>query len=443
MSDLLDSISHLLYRVGNGSGVLVSPSSVGYSYILTAKHNLENGEDEILHLEAQKVVVTALDGAQITIVDYLLHPDLDLAILVTDRELKSTILISKDLKVGTKINVVGYPQIRDEDVGQDQLRDFPGKVVRIARDFTAVSLDETPDHSQLAGVSGGGLFKEREGDFILCGIQARIEGDVAREHHGRVRCIPIAYVEKLLNSEINKNGYALIYPEHFTCFSKIQPEIFPFSAVQTPASIQFLKGVLQSIATDLLTNKLPKPQDIYKIYDEFLLVNNAASEDIFHPQLWTTYLEFLVLASIIDQTKQVDFLYLEKDKSKRRFLFSATSDNWTTLLKDIYSSDLRGLSKDGVIIVSTQDKTSTSHALTKVTLSAVIADIGRMQPGLMRIDRPMTNPALEFRLYHWAGLHHQCVVSKEDDYSEFFAGSPNGGQLELLEKIRGEYNAFL
>lgn len=422
---------------------MVSPSSKGYSYILTAKHNLQPDEDENTYLLAHEVKVTAQDGTILTIVDYLIHPDLDLAILVTDKELKSTILISKDIKDGSTASVVGYPQIRDEEIGQDQLREFPGKVARTTLEFTVVSLDEIPDHAQLVGVSGGGLFKDRENDFILCGIQTRVEGDPSREHHGRVRCIPIGHVEKLLKSEINHKRYSLIYPEHFSCFSKVQPGIFPFDAVQTASSMMFLKGVLHSIATDLLANNLPRPQDIYQKFHSLLLVNNTAEEDVFHPLLWTTYLEFLILASIIDRTNQVDFSYLEKEQSRRRFLFSATSKNWTSLLRDIYTSDLTGLSKDGVIIVSTQDETSAAHALTKVTLSGVIADIGRMQPGAMRIDRPMTNAALEFRLYHWAGLHRQCVISKEDEYSVFFAGNPGAGYVELLKKIRDEYHAFI
>lgn len=443
MSDLLNSVSHLLFRVQNGSGVLVSPSSKGYSYILTAKHNLEADEDGDVYLLAHEIKVTAQDGAILIIADYLIHPDLDLAILVTDKELNSTILISKDIKDGSTASVVGYPEIRDGELGQDQLREFPGTVARTTLEFTVVSLDDIPDHTQLIGVSGGGLFKERENDFILCGIQSRIEGDPSREHHGRVRCIPIGYVEKLLNSKINNKGYSLIFPDHFSCFSKVQPRIFLFDAVQTASSILFLKGVLHSIATDLLAKNLPKPQDIYQRFHSLLLVNNSAEEDVFHPLLWITYLEFLILASIIDKTSVVNFSYLEQEQSKRRFLFSATSKNWTSLLRDIYTSDLTGLSKDGVIIVSTQDKSSSAHALTKVTLSGVIADIGRMQPGAMRIDRPMTNAALEFRLYHWAGLHHQCVISKEDDYSVFFAGNPGAGYMELLEKIRDEYHAFI
>jgi hypothetical protein len=89
------------------------------------------------------------------------------------------------------------------------------------------------------------------------------------------------------------------------------------------------------------------------------------------------------------------------------------------------------------------DKASTQHALTSLTLKGVIADIGRMQPGIMRIDNPMKNPALEFKLYHWSGLHHRCVISKEDDYSQFYAGSPDGELEELIEKLRQEYNAFI
>jgi hypothetical protein len=432
----------------DGSGVVVSPGEVDYSYILTAKHNLKkifDNEDtyEDIYLEANEINVISLEENKLEIIDRLLHPSLDLAILVTSTHIPSEILISKDLKQDERAVVIGYPETRNEKIGKESLRDFPGKIHRTTGEFTVVSLDDTPNHVQLVGVSGGGLFKERDNEVILCGVQVRFEGNPAKEHHGKVECIPLCFIDEIISSKDNKNGYVPIYPEHFLCFSKSQPAIFRFEAVQTPESVKFLKGVLQLIATDLRKKSLPKPIEIYEKYSTSLLVNNAPGEDIFHPFLWSTYLEFLVLASIIDQVNEVDFTYLEKENSKRRFLFSASTNNWTTLLRDIYSSDLRGLSKDGIIIISTRDQKSTSHLLTKCTLKHIVTDIGRMPLESMRIDNPMINPASEFKLYHWSGLHHHCVINKEDEYSEFFIGSPDGGMPELIEKIRREYNAFM
>ena len=109
---------------------------------------------------------------------------------------------------------------------------------------------------------------------------------------------------------------------------------------------------------------------------------------------------------------------------------------------DIYTSDFRGLMKDGVIIVSTKEYIGKFQPVDSYR-QTILRDIGRKGHSHMMVDSAIKNPVSDFKLFHLSGLHHRCVIEKEDIYANYFSGNIGFDDNEVLEKVKGEYSAFI
>jgi hypothetical protein len=443
LTDFFDKIKFHTVTVCGGSGVCVQPLGEDYSYIFTAKHVLFDKSKSATYLNASEIIVETHDKERITVIQRLIDSQHDAAILIVERRNEITLFRTiDDVARDQTVHLAGYPATRrDREEGSDRIREYRGVVAQTTLDKTTVKLDDTPSHEELVGVSGGGLFRNIENDIYLCAIESKIEGNPALEYHGRVVCIPLSVFDKLLTENTLEACYPPVHPPFLECFSSVSPRAFQFNGAGSPESLQFLQNLLQETIEKLRTGGLPQPIEIFKKLNKSLLIDKTPTEDLFDIRLWISFLEFLTVASIVDSIDQVDFSYLKVSGTKRKFLFSAAKGNWLTLLRQIYFSDLRGLSSGGVIIVSTTDFRGETPS--KVTLDKVVTDISRVSPTRFQIDSTIRNPVREFQLQHWSALLRDCVVSKEDDYAKYNSMDSTYDADALLKKIRDEYCAFI
>lgn len=451
MSDIFDQMKEHTVIVCDGSGVLIQPMSEDYSYILTAKHVLsvcENGREQECstkcicnrYLQPTDIKVEKYNGEIINIVDRIVDDVRDIAILKTDQVLDSALVRSiDDIERTETIYILGYPQTRRRAIGENRINEYEGTVGRVQDSNFSVNITFKPGHDQVRGVSGGGCYKNIEDEVFLCAIEIKMEGNVESEFHGRVECIPLSIFDQLILR--NTESYAQILPPYLNCFSRIIRKSFQFQGLSIPASTEFLKRVLHEFAENNLST-LPRPLEVYEYYKNSLLIRNAPVDDAFNIKLWITFLEFIIVCSIVDEEQTLDFSYLEKSSTKRKFLFSATQDNWFFLLNDIYTSDLRGLAKDGVIIVSTGNYHG-RHTPSPKALENVISNIGRFHHSDIQIDSPLKNPVQDFKLQHWSSLHDRCVVSEEDFYVECNALKVGFDAEAIFKKLKVDYREFI
>ena len=440
MADFSEKMRDHTVRVNGGSGVVIQPSNDRYTYILTAKHVIETAEDSGEYFDVGQITVTTYNELEIELSNRIIDPDNDIAILKTREKIPSSLLRCIDeIDRDQIVHVCGYPETREDQVGERQLNEFRGVTGKIRPDHFVVTLENKPGHDQIVGVSGGGVFRDLEIDIFLCGIESKVEGNSTREFHGKIECIPLEAIDRLLEKN---DDYEPILAPHLHSFSNIISRTFQFRGISTPTGADFLKSILHDFAAELDRQNLPTPKDIHERYKEQLLIRNSPSEHALEVMLWIGYLELIIIAALIDEVKTVDFGYLEKNSSQRRFLFKATKENWMWLLRDIYTSDLRGLQPGGIIIVSTADSEG-MYTPPPEALEQVIADIGKVYPTETRIDSPMINPVTEFKLYHWAGLHHECVTLNQSFYVKGNQFSEEHNAVCLLKELKEHYSDFI
>lgn len=427
--------------VNDGSGVLVQPALGNQSYILTAKHVLEIEENSRLYHDIDEIIVTKINGDVINLAKRIVSDDNDIAILIVDSKLLDSdlqISISKPER-NKKVFYYGYPAIRRGLEPREQLREYPGQINEVEDDRFSVALDGRPGWGEVAGSSGGGVFVEIGGDIFLQGIESRVEGVVDREFHGKVICTPIAIVEKF----ITESGLEKIHPPSMASFIGLVDKTFQcFAQAEDPNNLTFLINQLQERGSKLSSAEEMNPFTLFEKFKKKLLIRDCPEQNLYNEKLWIAYLEFLIISSLIDDIDVADFSYIDENSARRRFLFSTDQDNWIWKLMDIFRSDFRGLKLGGKIVVSTGES-APKHEARKSSLKKVVVDIGRGQKSEMMVDSGITNPAIDFTVYNLTGLHKLCVVDDDESFANYYAGSDEYGEVELMALIKDLYNAYI
>jgi hypothetical protein len=427
-----------------GSGVFIQPNSNDYSYILTAKHVIETATGSKEYLLPEKITVHNHEGVSVPVLDTLIDNNKDIAILIVDKVanlslIKSVVALQKEQKV----YILGFPKTRREL--EEKTREFVGEFTKVLKDIQSVRLVDIPDIDQLKGVSGGGLFCESNNDVYLTGIQFKVEGNPTGEHHGIVQCVPIESFDHLINSESNTKGYASLYPLHLNCFSYLIEDIFNFK-VGNHEHVLFLCDLLKFHAKKLIKQNLPKPLSIYESYNQILLLDKSDIQDGLRIELWTAYLEYIVITSIVDDIYPIEESQLGVCINKRRMIYTSEEENWTLLLQRILSTDLSGLSENGIVFISSGSFTGTYTPSDKTlsgALSGVVTDISRPPSIRKAIDAGIKHPAQTYKYFHWDGLHSRCVVENEDEIAEYQNNKVGYDAPALLELIKDKYHEFI
>jgi hypothetical protein len=431
--NIIEKILAHTIKVNDGSGVLVQPADANYSYIVTAKHVISNGQEI---LTPQEISASTSVGVTIDIA-HVLCDELDLAILVTSQRMDSELMKCVDaIYRDDAVVLAGYPATRRGS--GNETRDFRGIISKVSGNLFTVEINAFPGHEDLDGVSGGGIHREINGDVFLCGILSGLEGNSVAEHHGKVECISVMQIDML----IGQHQLKPLIPTFLTCFSYSVPTSFKFDRVGSENNVQFARQTLHQFADDLRQNHLPNPLQILEKFENKLLIDSSPKQDIHNEKMWSAFLEFVVINAIVDKCSEVTVEYLEESSKSRRFLFTANKGNWQANLLNIFKSDLKGLKKGGVIIVSTGDYNG-MHEISNNSLQNLVTNISRVHSKELKIDSGIKNPVREFRLHHLAGLHDLCVERKEDDYLKYGFGIENCEAQDLIEKLRSEYHAFI
>lgn len=440
MSDQINKIRSHAVMVNDGSGVLIQSSLGNQSYILTAKHVLETEENSRQYYDIDKIIVTKMNGDVIDVVRRIISADHDLAVLITSLELDSNLQIAVSKPERNKrVFYYGYPTVRRHLEPREQLREYPGQVNEIEDDRFSVALEGRPGWSEVVGSSGGGIFVELGGDIFLQGIESRVEGVVDREFHGKVICTPVAMIERFLA----ESGLGKIHPPSMASFIGLVDKTFQcFAQAEDPKNLTFLMNQLHERGSKLSSVENMTPFTLYEKFKKKLLIRDCPEQHLYNEKLWIAYLEFLIISSLIDDINVADFSYIDENSTRRRFLFSTDQDNWIWKLMDIFRSDFKGLKLGGKIIVSTGDS-APKHEARKSSLDKVVIDIGRGQKSEMMVDSGITNPAIDFKVYHLTGLHNLCVVNDDENFAGYYAGSEEHGEVELMALIKDLYNAYI
>lgn len=414
---LLEKYKKISVIVENGSGVLFQPMTDKYTYVLTAKHNVQ-GKDN------NTIIIKNYEQENLTVLKKYEHDQLDIAIIKIEK-IDNFIGPMKQIeepKQNENYILYGYPETRRDDQ-KIELNYFKLEFGQLWQDYCVLDNKAFSNQGEIVGCSGGGVFKENGESIYISGIEYEMDSSPSSgETHNRIRMIKIDKFDEIVNA--NNKELVPLFPPFIENFSSLLEEIFLLRGMSEENKI-VIRNQLKSIANTHFVNKI-KPIDIVSIYGKNLLIAEQNESELFNHVLWTMYLEFLTLCPLLDKSIPSSVADIDNLYKKRKFLFAKTED-WTGLTEKILLSDLSGLEKNGIVIIGCDgNREPTRCELSKTQL----AKIDRVLPEERRIDCAITKPYEELTFKHIHAVQKQMI---DDD--EFF---DDADRSNIQEKIIDE-----
>lgn len=417
---MTDNISNrlrsLTVKVNQGSGCLFQPFTTDYSYILTARHVIKDVATTAITIEwktADRAIILELleppyydeddkmrDGAAIIKVKRI---DIEDILPVYKKELNFD---------ESNYKLCGYPLKRRKENDSYRSNDIKLKEDRLDN-FLEAEIQGRPIFKEVEGMSGGGILREAGCNIELIGIQSEMAAKDDDEILGRTNLIPM----NLFHDLIEKKGLSPLIPSYLACFSHLKQFIFPLNNLES-TNIP-LKDYLSSRVKSKFCESV-FPHQLLEKYKENLLISGHSSANLFNKHLWISFLEFIVINLMREPTEDISIESINDYLSKNKFLFGI-SDKWQDLIQDIYKSNLKGLTKGGNIIISTDiDKMPTLVSIPKTS----VANIAKVQPDdeKLQIDSGI-DIFKDFGLFH-IYKYQRDLIDKKFEYSNDFSSIP-------------------
>lgn len=406
--------------VEDGSGVLFQPMTESYSYILTAKHNLYNDTDFGSYLDPKDLndlnIVfydgTALDNElEEDVLAKFEHQSLDIAILkIKKRDFITSFRNNKNINNSDEFKFYGFSGYKRTYLNlENRISHFNlivGDQIILNKEII-VRNTERFTQEDILGCSGGGVFKEFNNDFLLIGIECRMDACSASERNNqRLRFITIDAFDEIIAN--NSSELESLYPPYLNDFDLLLDNIFLLTGMEEPEK-RLIQDRLRLIAQNL-SGKL-KPIDIRKKFDKELLIEGSDINEFSNRELWSMYLEFLVISIFLDLYSPISIDAIDNIYKKRKFIFAKAND-WIDLKEKILTSNLSRINKNGnVIICCDGDRTPTRLEMRSKSLINIANAI---LPENMRVDTSVGKVHEDLKFKHIHIVQKQMI----DDYDK-------------------------
>lgn len=381
----LDWMQYFTVQVEGGSGCLFQPLDDSYSYVLTAKHVIENISD------FTKIKITQYTGSEYKEVKVLEkpypHPTKDAAIIKVEKveDLEFLLRLDTEFYNEDKWFLCGYPSIRKED-------EFPFRKdsITIMNNTTngliEAQLNNATTHSEIEGQSGGGIIKSDNSYFCLLGIQVKMASK--KEELSRIHFASLSIFDEII--EENKDNLSYLLPPYIVSFKYLVEEVLSLENLMVNKDLvcKTLRAISKKICKEV------SPKEILESYGNHYLAEGTPKHIINHKKLWISFLELLTIIDLYGES--IDYLNLQEIHKKRKLLIVDT-DNWIKKLENIYNTDLTEVENGGSIIVcATKEK---EPALTEISPELLeIADISIPAQEEMQINSTIQNPFRDIKL---------------------------------------------
>lgn len=411
-------------RVNGGSGVLVNAMTQNYSYVLTAAHVLDGiTAHEVLDYQGNPVEILEILRHSAPFLLTTLSNDYVILKVSFQAHVAQKIFNAEELQHSAGLTFVGYPQ--GERTSQTPIKFYDGHITNVNDDLIFFTINGMPSKSEIEGMSGGGMYFHKDGQVFLTGVEFRMDASDEKHQYSRVQCHSLQKFYEII--EINKS--APMIPAHLECFSRMREMVFAFNVIDQN-NIYHLKAALNRFADSLIASGMPPPYEVMTQYNLQLLVDSTRPYELKTQELWTAYLEFLVICALMDNIGVTNVEYIKSIERKRRLLYTSDGTNWISRLDELLKIARKLLDKDGTLIVASPDAAA-KHLPPSFVLDRVINNIAVVpNQGPFSIDAVESSIYTSFKLTHLEGLRKTCVIDSEFEYK----GLPSGmAQLQLLK----------
>lgn len=351
---MIDPLQFFTVKVGNGSGCLFQPLDSEYSYVLTAKHIFEEG-DQVLITRQTVNEDGSIKNEDIEILEppyRHIHEQKDAAIFKVKKVEGIALLLRADDQLSERkdYTLCGHPVARVHDNFSFRKNTLTIKNP-VEFNYIEAQVDGNVSYDEINGQSGGGIIKTEESCFLLAGIQKRMAADDEVENLGNIHFAPLSFFDEII--EMSNGKLSPLFPPYIQSFESLITDIFPLPNL-------LIKEALIHKSLNLIAKKIceeTSPNQILKDYQGTFLVKGTSKSVVYHKQLWNSLLELFTIVKL--HGEDISFNNLS-DFHKKRKLMIVDTDVWTKKLEDIYSSDLSEIEKGGSIIICATNETSTT-----------------------------------------------------------------------------------
>ncbi|MFT6901963.1 MAG: hypothetical protein ACJAXS_002170 [Colwellia sp.] len=436
-------------KVNGGSGVLLQPgSTVQYSYIYTAKHNIQvTGTDANRPLiDVDEIAICCFDGTPIVVLDRFIHVDegIDIAILIIPFQGHINLeLFDGRLTLNSQVRLCGYPSVRRNrnNPTSEEYSTYNFTCAINNTDKILLTNENVAQRSELVGFSGGGVYTifPSARQTLLSGIEICMDGDPSIEQHGRVQVIPVdVFNQIIVANEFLGQPLGSVFPLFLSDFQFLTDFIFELVDWFDSDQLNFIRAHLIYLAQSNVITVNVKPVDILKEFSLYLDVFEEGNTTLYNKKNWSSILELLVISLLIDSPRVLNISYIRELLNKKRLTFIDSELSWKSHLKKILCAKYDDLNDDGIILV----RTNTASNVVKYSsedLKKSIPHIARSLSDPTSISNIKKNNTLNRSLVDLKSLHQACIEGKEPDYISF-----NISNLEELNtKLSEEYAFYL
>lgn len=441
-----DNIKEYIVCLNGGSGVIFQPKDELYSYILTAKHVLDDISDydskvSIDRFDPDRGEFISLMNLELTEnVNYFPDKIKDIAILKIQRLTGANKLVRIDDfdSLNSEIALFGFPVTRREEAKfSNRIREDLNLTLSIEKSEgkREAVLDDNSTWDELVGQSGGALFS-LQGDYLgLLGIQNKVP--TLKETKGRIEFSPLHNFNEIIIG--SKGELEELIPPYLKSFSFLKDDVFTFPSdlysekIINKISEAFEVKTKEIIKCDFTPNCIKEYLDVTE-----LLIYNQKEDELNEKEIWLHWLELLTILNIVKGKKHMksDF---DKIFSQVRILHSNTNkDFWVENIDDVAKTNFDKLSINGVVVVSSKQKPLKDNYILNTT--AIPERIDSIRTNFNAEDMPYGKensniasgssfPFDNFEFVHIEYFKTKLIV---DDYPEF-SELLNKQILELLK----------
>ena len=438
----LDEAREYVVIVNEGSGCFFQPANPDETYILTAKHNIENADNQIKQLVRFKYQNDSFKSFEIEIDEliegenYLPHPEIDIAIIKIARidNLDNLFRIMSSVNYENNFSLYGYPNKRrvanpDSKVNWFRPEDGVELLGTLENSRKEAKIPGNPDHSEMLGHSGGIICKRTDRGMFIAGIQnGMVKAD--EEDLGRIEFTPINYFDEI----VEEYDISPLHPSYLSNFSFLVDKSFDLRASFGQDDINYTKEFLKYKANEVVKSDIT-PLFIRDFFKERLLISESQKEDIDREFIWIIWLEFLTILNLV-KGKIHSEKELEEIFNNHRLLYSKTKNDWAEELDKIIHSDYKGLKRNGLVIIGTEKSPDNNVFIIDKTIPLITSAKKTIDRDQLKIDEGMGYPLEEYTFIHFDYFKKGCISLRHEEYVEIL------DDQKALEKLTSLYNDF-
>lgn len=403
-------------KVNGGSGCLFQPLDSNYSYVLTAKHVVNDDHKP-------SIIYSFKEGEdkELAVIEYpYLHTTMDAAIIKVEKIDGIEELLRDDSVDSSMVeySLCGFPKVRGGSFRRDKL-----KLNGLREDkYLEGRFDLSAVKEEVSGQSGGGIIRMDENTLLFAGVQKGMAAPDNDEALGAIKIVPISCFDEIVAE--NEENLTPLFPPYIGNLSNLINKIFSLDNLTVKTDL--IKSSLQEIASSLCMDFCPLK--ILELYEEELLVHGTEKSMKYHEQLWLAFLELLAINQLHSDSK-LKFDQI-KDIHKKNKLYFTDSYPWTKKIGEIYNSDLSEIEKGGaVVIAACKDKAPSKVELHK----NVLLDISAVPQSKMNISSTIKDISKDIRIIH---IHkfQQYIMANEH---EFYKVNSTNVEETLKDKTDG------